>query len=111
MSPSYLAPMPAIEVKQMTAVNYPADITPAQLDTERRFVRITGERPGGFIEFDFAVGEPELFVEMILSRPAFKEFCEMNQVQTMGPAEDAGPEDRMADFAWNLRDATGQRFK
>lgn len=111
MSPSYLAPMPAVEVKQMTAVNYPADITPAQLDTELRFVRITGERPGGFIEFDFAVGEPELFVEMILSRPAFKEFCEMNQVQTMGPAEDAGPEDRMADFAWNLRDATGQRFK
>ena len=35
----------------------------------------------------------------------------MNQVQTMGPAEDSGPEDRMADFAWNLRDATGKRFK
>ena len=111
MSPQVLALGPAVEVKQMTEASYPADIPTAQLDTERRFVRITGERADGFVEFDFAVGEPELFVEMILSRPAFEEFCEMNQVQTMGPAEDAGPEDRMADFAWNLRDATGKRFR
>ncbi|MAO12135.1 MULTISPECIES: phenol hydroxylase subunit [Marinobacter] len=95
----------------MAETNYSGDITPAKLDTERRYVRITGERSDGFVEFDFAVGEPELFVEMILSRPAFEEFCEMNQVQTMGPAEDSGPEDRMSDFAWNLRDATGKRFK
>ncbi|MBD3654947.1 phenol hydroxylase subunit [Marinobacter sp.] len=95
----------------MTKASYPADIPIAHLDTERRFVRITGERADGFVEFDFAVGEPELFVEMILSRPAFDEFCEMNRVQTMGPAEDTGPEDRMADFAWSLRDATGKRFR
>lgn len=95
----------------MTEPNYPADITPAPLDTNRRYVRITGERSDGFVEFDFALGEPELFVEMILSRPAFEEFCTVNEVQPMGPPENVAPEDRMADFAWNLRDATGKRFK
>ena len=39
--------------------------TPAGFDTRRRFVRVTGERPNGFVEFDFAVGEPDLAVEMI----------------------------------------------
>lgn len=95
----------------MVDTDFPADITPAALDTSRRYIRVTGERADGFVEFDFAMGEPELFVEMILSRPAFEEFCQANNVQPMGPAQDAGPEDRMADFAWSLRDATKKRFK
>lgn len=95
----------------MVDTDYPADITPAALDTTRRYVRVTGDRPDGFVEFDFALGEPELFVEMILSRPAFEEFCLANKVEPMGPPENVGPEDRMADFAWSLRDATQKRFK
>ena len=95
----------------MTDIDYSGDIKPAELDTEQRYVRVTGERAGGFVEFDYAVGDPELFVEMILPRHDYEAFCVINHVQVMGPAQDVGPEDRMADFAWSLRDATGHRFK
>lgn len=68
----------------------------AEFNTERRFVRITGERSDGFVEFDFAIGEPELFVELLLSRPAFEEFCAHNHAEllTAEPphtADDATP--------------------
>jgi phenol hydroxylase P0 protein len=40
------------------------------------FVRVTGEQAGRFVEFEFAVGDPELSIEMILPFHAFDEFCE-----------------------------------
>jgi phenol/toluene 2-monooxygenase (NADH) P0/A0 len=40
-----------------------------------KYVRVTGERADGFVEFDFALGEPSLFAEMMLTRAAFEEFC------------------------------------
>jgi len=43
-------------------------------DPFRKFVRVTGERDDGFVEFDFALGEPELFAEMMLTRAAFEDF-------------------------------------
>lgn len=49
---------------------------------ERRFVRIR-ERHDGFVEFDFAIGDPELFVELILTDAAFDEFCTANRVQRL----------------------------
>lgn len=65
-------------------------------DTTRRFVRLTQIRPDGFVEFDFAIGEPEIFVEMILSEPAYNEFCAANSVEML-PANDpdsvADPDD------------------
>ena len=55
---------------------------------ERRFVRIR-ERHDGFVEFDFAIGDPELYVELILTDQAFDEFCTANHVQLLddGQAE------------------------
>ena len=79
---------------------------PAPLDTTRRFVRVFGERRGGFIEFEFAVGEPEVFIEMLLSPAAFSEFCATNKVEILPPRDpDAVPQD----FDWRLSDVT--RFK
>lgn len=86
-------------------------------DTDRRFVRITGERTDGFIEFDFAIGEPELFVELLLSRPAFEEFCANNHAEllTAQPHRtDAGgnPDDlhwRLADVVPQQTDTTTQQ--
>ncbi|WP_026928193.1 phenol hydroxylase subunit [Granulicoccus phenolivorans] len=77
----------------------------AEFNTERRFVRITGERSDGFVEFDFAIGEPELFVELLLSRPAFEEFCAHNHAEllTAEPphtADDGNPDD----LHWRLAD-------
>ena len=91
---------------------------PVGFDTRRRFVRITGVRPNGFVEFDFAVGEPDLAVEMILPREAFAEFCEHNAVEVLSPvtevdSTDASTDDSKepSDWDWRLADATRTRFK
>lgn len=80
---------------------------PGGFDTTRRYVRVTGERENGFIEFDFAVGEPEIFVEMILPPAAFAEFCDANRVERL----DAAAAGSGGDWDWRLADATRTRFK
>jgi phenol hydroxylase P0 protein len=49
-------------------------------DTNKKFVRVTKLRDDGFIEFEFAIGEPELFAEMILPVSGFDDFCQSNRV-------------------------------
>ena len=44
------------------------------------YVRERNTRADGFVEFDFAIGDPELSVDLILPIHAFKEFCETNRV-------------------------------
>lgn len=51
---------------------------PSLLDA--RFVRVRNRRPNGIVEFDFAIGEPEIFVELILPDTAFDRFCADNRV-------------------------------
>lgn len=62
-------PTPAIELA-------PCDIT-------RRFVRVIEERTDGLVAFEFAIGWPELSVELLLPAPAFAEFCATNRVQRL----------------------------
>jgi phenol/toluene 2-monooxygenase (NADH) P0/A0 len=50
------------------------------INEHTRFVRITGEVRGGFIEFQFSIGDPTLYLEMILPQAAFEEFCATNKV-------------------------------
>ncbi|MBT0670120.1 toluene monooxygenase [Novosphingobium profundi] len=47
---------------------------------DARFVRVRGRRPGGITEFDFAIGAPEIFVELIMPDAAFEQFCADNNV-------------------------------
>lgn len=98
----------------MSSQHSPNVTAPAGFDTTRRFVRVTGARSSGFVEFDFAVGEPELAVEMILTREAFAEFCERNAVEILPPASEAGSADgtkETSDWDWRLADATRSRFR
>lgn len=82
-------------------------------DVSRRFVRVVETRANGMVEFEFAVGEPEMAVELILPKPAFDEFCKSNRVEFLTDARtvaiDADAAD--ADFNWNLHQATHQRFR
>lgn len=48
-----------------------------------RYIRVRSEPEDRFVEFDFAIGHPELFVELVLPRDAFKIFCERNRVVHM----------------------------
>ncbi len=56
----------------------PSYLTP--IDDQTRYVRVTGETRGGFIEFQFSIGDPTLYLEMILPPAAFAEFCATNHV-------------------------------
>jgi phenol hydroxylase P0 protein len=52
-------------------------------DQMPRYVRVRSAPEDAFVEFDFAIGYPELFVELVLPHRAFKQFCEVNHVQHM----------------------------
>lgn len=54
-------------------------------DAVRRYVRVCRQRPDGFIEFEFAIGDPELAVELMLPEQAFHEFCLDNEVIVLDP--------------------------
>lgn len=96
----------------MTVPDESLDMQPADLDTQKRFVRVTGNRGSRFVEFDFAIGEPGLFVEMILTHEAFVEFCATNKVALMpAPTAAMDEDDASADWDWRLADATQVRFK
>ncbi len=48
---------------------------PIGIDPNDRFVKVTQINLQGFVEFEFAIGTPELCVELMLSPAAFEEFC------------------------------------
>lgn len=50
------------------------------IKTHSRYVRITSRDRPGLVEFNFSVGDPSLYLEMILPDEAFDEFCRSNQV-------------------------------
>jgi phenol hydroxylase P0 protein len=53
-------------------------------DPARTFVKVTGINARGFVEFEFAVGQPELCVELMLPVAAFEEFCLAQNVSRLG---------------------------
>ena len=70
----------------------PMNITPATAptavdgrtcDIARKFVRIKQVRADGLVCFEFAIGWPELFVDLMLPRPAFDDFCVRQQVRLL----------------------------
>lgn len=82
------------------------------VDLNRKFVRLIERRPDGFVEFEFAIGDPELFAEMLLPSEAYESFCQSNHVVFLEPREaSAEGEDESEDWNWNLHQATHQRFR
>ncbi|PKO84175.1 MAG: phenol hydroxylase [Betaproteobacteria bacterium HGW-Betaproteobacteria-11] len=73
-----------------------------------KFVRVTLRREDGFVEFDFAIGSPDIFVELMLPEAAFRGFCEQNQVILLEGERQDAPGD---DWAWRMSDARHQRFR
>ncbi len=59
------------------------------LDIYKRYVRITGIVNNKMIEFDFSIGEPEMYVELILPFEAFQSFCANNNVKHLSEEEAA----------------------
>lgn len=53
------------------------------VDMRKKFVRVIEQRPNGLVAFEFAIGWPDLSLELLLPRPAFEEFCATHQVQRL----------------------------
>jgi phenol hydroxylase P0 protein len=86
-------------------------LNPELFDVTRKFVRVTACMPNGFIAFEFAVGEPAVFAELVMPQAAFEAFCRDNQVETLAAAVPMAADSPLADFQWSLHQATHQRFR
>jgi len=53
----------------------------------KKYVHITGKRGDKFVEFDFAIGDPLLYVELMLPPDAFETFCTHNDVTFLNPMQ------------------------
>lgn len=58
-------------------------------DALQRYVRVRRWRTDGFVEFDFALGDPELSMELILPRASFEAFCQLPGTRTISEAQAA----------------------
>jgi phenol hydroxylase P0 protein len=54
-----------------------------------RYVRVRRVINDRFVEFDFAIDDPSLYVEMILPKSAFDAFCQHNKVVMMSDEQAA----------------------
>lgn len=72
-------------------------------DPGKKYVRVSQVRTDGMVEFDFSIGTPELYVELMLPLNAFSEFCETNGVIVLsGERQEWTAE---GDWAWSLKQA------
>jgi phenol/toluene 2-monooxygenase (NADH) P0/A0 len=57
-------------------------------------VRVTRVRREKFVEFEFAIGDEDVQVELVLPYPMFMEFCELREATMLPTADEA-----LLDFA------------
>ncbi|MBS0445245.1 MAG: phenol hydroxylase [Proteobacteria bacterium] len=67
--------------------------TPTEAPPLPCFVRVTGTLAERFVEFEFAIGDPELSIDMVLPFEPFREFCAAHRVAPLS-AEDGARLDR-----------------
>lgn len=60
---------------------------PADFNPTARFVRVTSRQHPPFVEFAFAIGDPALYVELMLPEAAFQAFCQANQATLLAPLD------------------------
>jgi len=58
------------------------------LDVSKRFIRVLGRRRG-LIEFSFAIGDPDVCIDLLLTPPDFRAFCEQQNVHMPGAIDEA----------------------
>ncbi|MFC6673918.1 phenol hydroxylase subunit [Marinobacterium aestuariivivens] len=70
----------------MTTISLHSDKAPAvrnSFDRLVKYVRVRSPEGARFVEFDFAIDDPSLFVELVMPKTAFQAFCEANAVVHM----------------------------
>jgi len=74
------------------------DVAPASDDPMQARVRILGTRLGRFVEFEYALGDGDLAVELILPTKAFEEFCKARSAVVTTP--DTETAEAVEQLAW-----------
>ncbi|WP_417227509.1 phenol hydroxylase subunit [Amphritea sp.] len=69
-----------------------------------RYVRVRSPEHARFVEFDFAIGDPALFVELIMPQKVFDQFCQTNNVVFMTQAQQDAVDIEMK--KWRYGEAT-----
>ena len=75
-------------------------------DPAKRYVRLTQVRADGFVEFEFAIGDPDLAVDLILPADAYRDFCRDNHVLLISPLQGVAID--RARLRWSTNDQGGQ---
>ena len=73
----------------------------------KRFVRITNPDRKGFVEFNFSIGDPTIYLEMILDKPAFEAFCKEEGTVFLTPEQELVVDD--LDARWHGKTEMGPR--
>lgn len=74
-------------------------LKPTGAHVTRHYVRVTCADHRGFTHFQYAIGDPRLYLEMLLPPAAFAEFCARHAVTHLTPAQAAAVD--AADGRWH----------
>ncbi|MBW9257082.1 MAG: phenol hydroxylase subunit [Candidatus Thiodiazotropha sp. (ex. Lucinisca nassula)] len=70
------------------------------------YIRVTGERLGKFVEFEFSIDDEDLTVELILPHEAFKIFCDKHQARLVRSSDEIGAEESQTKRPGLYREST-----
>lgn len=72
-----------------------------------KYIRIRSAPDARFVEFDFAINDPSLFVELIMPPDCFEVFCRRNQVIHMTPEQAAQNDEEAAKWRYGTEPDAG----
>ncbi|ANG62852.1 phenol hydroxylase [Marinobacterium aestuarii] len=67
----------------------PVGMRPDTFNRMTKYVRVRSQPGDRFVEFDFAIGDPTLFVELVMPVTAFERFCRAQGAVAMTAAQTA----------------------
>tara|TARA_Y100000590_G_C15259806_1_gene840771 strand:+ start:425 stop:685 length:261 start_codon:yes stop_codon:yes gene_type:complete len=82
-------------VNKVAELRYP-------VDQGSRNVRVMRWDDRGNVEFQFSIGDPSLYLDMVLPLEAFDEFCRENRVRILSKNESAWVD--VYDLRWRFGD-------
>ena len=84
-------------------LDFPTHV-PDAASPAQHYVRVTREHPRGYVEFQFSMGDPSLYLEMTLPPAAFDEFCARHAVVHLSDEQAAAVD--IADQRWHAGSPT-----
>lgn len=69
------------------------------------YVRVTNPDHHGFVEFQFSIGDPAIYLEMTLPPAAFAEFCATHRARHLDAGEAAVVDATQARWRYGVEDS------